>query len=265
LWGNRQQDQPSAPVVIEAGATLGSGAIVLPGARVPRGSVIAPGAVVRARRPAGATAEQRARAGTTAADPDPHLLRRLFKRLGTDPLGALSAVVALVRGAIALRHCQRGARVYALGPVRVSNQGAIRLGNRVAFLGGMIPSELVCHRGAEIRIGDNTFFNYAASIEAHRSVTVGERCLIASMVRLADTHEGVSRPITIEDDVWIAHGAVIAPGVRVGSGSVISAGSVVTKDVPPRSLAIGNPARCISLSFLAASERIGDARFHQPE
>jgi maltose O-acetyltransferase len=75
------------------------------------------------------------------------------------------------------------------------------------------------------------------------------------MVRIADTLEGASGPITIGDDVWIGHGAVIAPGVRVGSGSVISAGSVVTKDVPTRSLAIGNPARCISLSFLAASER----------
>jgi maltose O-acetyltransferase len=257
LWGNRQQDPPSAPVVIEAGATLGSGAIVLPGARVPRGSVIAPDTVVRGRRAAGATAaEQRGGTGTTAADPHPHRLWRLFMRLGTDPLGVLSSGVAWVRGAIVLRHCKRGARVYAHGPVRVRNQGVIRLGNRVVFFRGMIPSELVCHRGAEIRIGGSTFFNYAASIEAHRSVTVGDRCLIASMVRLADTHEGASGPITIGDDVWIAHGAMIAPGVCVGSESVISAGSVVMKNVPPRSLAIGNPARCISLSFLAASERV---------
>jgi acetyltransferase-like isoleucine patch superfamily enzyme len=248
--GNRSQRPPSAPVVIGAGATLGSDVIVLPGARVPHGSVVARGAVVRGRRAAGAAAaEQRGGADTPGADPHPHLVWRSLMRLRTDPLGGLSSVVALVRGAIVLRHCERGARVYAYGHVRVRNQGAIRLGNRVVFRGGMIPSELVSHQGAEIRIGDSTFFNYGTSIEAHRSVTVGERCIVASMVRLADTHKSASGPITIGDDVWIAHGALITPGVSVGAGSVISAGSVVTKDVPPRSLAIGNPASCISLSF----------------
>ena len=254
--GNRLQRPPSAPVVIEAGATLGTDVIVLPGARVPLGSVVARGAVVRGRRAAGAAAaEQRGGAGTPAADPRPHLVWRFLMRLRTDPLDALSSVVALVRGAIVLRHCERGARIYAYGHVRVRNQGAIRLGNRVVFRRGMIPSELVCHQGAEIRIGDSTFFNYGASVEAHRSVTIGERCMLASMVRLADTHKGARGPITIGDDVWIAHGALIAPGVSVGTGSVISAGSFVTKDVPPRSLAIGNPASCFSLRPSISSAR----------
>jgi len=130
LSGNREP--APAPVVIEAGVTLGSGAIVLPGARVPRGSVIAPGAVVPGRRAESATAaEQRGGADATAADPQPDPLWRL----GSDPLGALSSVVALVRGAIALRHCKRGARVYAHGPVRVRNQGAIRLGTGWCLFG----------------------------------------------------------------------------------------------------------------------------------
>jgi acetyltransferase-like isoleucine patch superfamily enzyme len=254
LSGNLQQTLPSAPVVIEAGATLESGSIVLPGARVPSGSVIASGSVVRGRSATGATAAQEpGRACDSAQAPHQHRLWHYLKRLRTDPLGALSFEIAIVRGAILLRHCQRGARVYAFGHVRVRNRGAIRLGSRVGFRKGMIPSELICHPGAEICIGASTFVNYAASIESHQSVHVGERCLIASMVRLADTSEGVSGPITVGDDVWIGHGAVIAPGVSVGAGSVISAGSVVTKDVPPRSLAIGKPARCMTLSLFAAN------------
>jgi acetyltransferase-like isoleucine patch superfamily enzyme len=113
----------------------------------------------------------------------------------------------------------------------------------------MIPSELICHPGAKIHIGDGTFFNYAAFIEARQSITLGKRCMIASRVRLADTSDS---PLMIGDDVWIAHAAVIAPGISIGSGSVISAGAVVTKDVPPQSFAIGNPARCMSLSLFVA-------------
>jgi maltose O-acetyltransferase len=77
--------------------------------------------------------------------------------------------------------------------------------------------------------------------------------MVAPMVRLADRSEGASGPLSIGDDVWIAHGAIIAPGITIGSGAVISAGAVVTKDVPPQSLAIGNPARCLSLTLFAAN------------
>jgi acetyltransferase-like isoleucine patch superfamily enzyme len=54
-----------------------------------------------------------------------------------------------------------------------------------------------------------------------------------------------ARPITIERNVWIAAGATIIGGVTVGENSVVAAGSVVTKDVPPNTLVGGNPARVI--------------------
>jgi maltose O-acetyltransferase len=53
------------------------------------------------------------------------------------------------------------------------------------------------------------------------------------------------RPVTIEDDVWIGQRAMILPGVTVGRGSVVAAGAVVTKDVPPLSVVGGNPARVL--------------------
>lgn len=53
------------------------------------------------------------------------------------------------------------------------------------------------------------------------------------------------RPIDIGSDVWVGGGAIILPGVRVGSGAVIGAGSVVTRDVPERVLAVGNPCRVV--------------------
>ena len=183
--GKRMEKPQSVPVVIEAGVTLESGVIVLPGARVRAGSVITRGAVVRGR-PASAAATQQREGAAPSAEPHPHLVRRLLKRLQRNPRHALSSIVALVRGAIVLRNCERSGRVYAYGPVRVKNEGTIRLGNRVGFVRGMIPSELICHPGAEIRIGDGTNFNHAA-IEAHESITIGERCMVAPMVRGGST------------------------------------------------------------------------------
>ena len=54
-----------------------------------------------------------------------------------------------------------------------------------------------------------------------------------------------SKPIIVEDDCWIGGAAVICPGVRIGKGSTVAAGAVVTKDVPPRSGVGGNPARVL--------------------
>lgn len=52
-------------------------------------------------------------------------------------------------------------------------------------------------------------------------------------------------PITIGDDVWVGGGVIILGGVTVGDGSTVGAGSVVTKDVPPRSVVVGNPAKVV--------------------
>ena len=52
-------------------------------------------------------------------------------------------------------------------------------------------------------------------------------------------------PVTIEDGVWIGSGAVINPGITIGKNSVIGAGSIVTKDVPPDVVAVGNPCRVL--------------------
>jgi maltose O-acetyltransferase len=54
-----------------------------------------------------------------------------------------------------------------------------------------------------------------------------------------------ARPIRIGQAVWICGGAIVLPGVTIGDGSVVGTGSVVTHDVPPGSLAVGNPARII--------------------
>jgi maltose O-acetyltransferase len=115
----------------------------------------------------------------------------------------------------------------------------------------MLSTQIVCHPGATLEIGDESTFNYGVSIDAAESIRIGRRCLVASMVRISDASAGQHLPVTIGEDVWIAHSAILEPGVTIGNGSVIAAGSVVTRDVPPRSLAIGNPARSMALEVRA--------------
>lgn len=151
--------------------------------------------------------------------------------------------VGVIRAAILFRRCECGELVNALGPVHVVADGTIRLGDRVQLAAGMIPSELVCDAGAELTVGAHTLFSYGVSVHARLSVTIGRRCMFGSMARVRDLREdGSVAPVVIGDDVWVAHGAIIEPGVTIGDGAVVSAGSVVHHDVPARFLAAGNPA-----------------------
>ncbi len=113
--------------------------------------------------------------------------------------------------------------------------------------------------GAEIRIGDNSRI-HGTCIHAFQSVRIGRNCLIAANCQIIDGNghdlsfpdvenrlniSVNSSPIVIEDNVWIGANSIILPGVKIGMGSVISANSVVVKDIPPSVLAGGNPAKLI--------------------
>ena len=96
-----------------------------------------------------------------------------------------------------------------------------------------------------VRIGDNVFFgpNCTLATPMH-PLRYQER----NMKRKPDGtlyDDEYGRPITIESNCWIAINVVVVGGVTIGEGSVIGAGSVVTKDIPPHSLAVGNPCKVI--------------------
>lgn len=168
-----------------------------------------------------------------------------------DPAGAgdrLHRAIGIVRGTVLFRTCEHGPHLCAYGRVRVVAQGAIRLGERVTFVSGMIPTELVSQPGAELVIGSRCVFNYGVSIRAARSIHIGDGCLFGSMVRIRDSDEDVVGPVVVGDDVWLSHGVIVEPGVTIGDGSVVAAGSVVRHSVPPGMLASGNPAVCAPLN-----------------
>jgi acetyltransferase-like isoleucine patch superfamily enzyme len=109
--------------------------------------------------------------------------------------------------------------------------------------------------GDEIRIGRNVFVNQNCTFYDLGGLDIADDVMIGPNVSIITSGHPiepsqrralvVARPIVIERNVWIAAGATIIGGVTVGENSVVAAGSVVTKDVPPNSLAAGNPARVI--------------------
>jgi len=110
---------------------------------------------------------------------------------------------------------------------------------------------VVIYHPEGLRLGNDIAIGEFSHIRASGGVTIGNRVLLASHVvvtsrthPLAPPRFGVTedRPIVIEDDVWIGAGAIVLPGVTVGRGSVVAAGAVVTRSVPPMTVVVGVPA-----------------------
>jgi maltose O-acetyltransferase len=109
--------------------------------------------------------------------------------------------------------------------------------------------------GMNVEVGERVFFNFNCVILDVCPVRIGDHTMFGPGVQIltplhpmnAEQRRGkeYGRPIEIGSDVWVGGGALILPGVRVGSRSVIGAGSVVTRDVPDGVFAAGNPCRVI--------------------
>lgn len=179
-------------------------------------------------------------------DSIPQTVAKLRKRL------ALASPSAYVRGFFLRRKFTRaGLIVVQPGRPRVyiKNHGGEITCENVAFFPGV---RLECFPGARISLGNGTYLNRNAEIIAAKEVTIGRDCLISWDVLIMDTSQHgiwgeppIARPVVLGDHVWIGARAVILPGVTIGDHAIVGAAAVVTRDVPPRTLVAGNPARII--------------------
>jgi len=106
-----------------------------------------------------------------------------------------------------------------------------------------------------IKIGDNVLVMNGVRVSSANEIIIGDDCMLANFCYImdADWHDiydrtsspGKTAPVILERGVWIGDSAIICKGVRIGENSIVGAGSVVRKDVPPNVVVIGNPAKIV--------------------
>ncbi len=138
------------------------------------------------------------------------------------------------------------------------------------------------HYGCHTRVGKGCFMNFNFTVQDDAPVTIGDHCNFGPNVTIVTPmhpllpeerrgmvcSDGVERflcyakPVTIGSDCWFGANVVVCPGVTIGEGCVIGAGSVVTHDIPPRTLAVGVPARTVRPITQADSVRLRFGQIH---
>ena len=120
----------------------------------------------------------------------------------------------------------------------------------------IINQPFYCDYGKQISVGKRFFANFNLTVLDEATVTIGDDCFIGPNVSIytachstdpteRNTRREWAEPVTIGDNVWIGGSVTILPGVTIGDNVTIGAGSVVTKDIPSNSVAVGNPCKVI--------------------
>jgi acetyltransferase-like isoleucine patch superfamily enzyme len=161
----------------------------------------------------------------------------------------------LIRARSELKSCNRvGINARVAGRLRVINNGSITIGDHLNVNSSWVPIELSTGPQGRIQIGDEVLINFGALIAASSSVSIGSGSMIGphciiSDVDLPEAAPGLgpvaASPIEIGRDVWLAGRVTVRPGVKIGDGAVVVAGSIVESDVPAHFMASGIPARLL--------------------
>ncbi len=189
---------------------------------------------------------------TLNAPVPPGAFAQLLRKAGK----ARALLIPWLRSRWQLRGCTSSGLLSLVvnGRVVIGNQGAIHLGDKIRIRAIHLPVELASLPGGTLTIGDKTFINSGVSICAQKSVSIGKNCAIGNMSLIMDTDFHTpgdhtrwpeARPVVLEDDVWLGARVTVLKGVTIGRGAVVAAGAVVTKDVAPRTVVGGVPAKLI--------------------
>jgi acetyltransferase-like isoleucine patch superfamily enzyme len=155
------------------------------------------------------------------------------------------------------------------GPIKIYLGDDVRLSGQSSFGGGRVFPD------PELRIGNRSYIGHGCIFTVAKSIIIGEDVLIAGGCSVSDYSmhpvdpekrlAGVQvdpedvRPVRIGNKAWIGRGATILPGVAIGEAAVVGAAAVVTKDVPPGCICVGNPGRLLAHTVYESKRELGEA------
>jgi acetyltransferase-like isoleucine patch superfamily enzyme len=146
-----------------------------------------------------------------------------------------------------------GKRPLMRGKICLDIRGKAVFGDNVFLNARPSGLNITVRKGATLTAGDRFFMNADTEIVAWSEIRIGNNVMLAPNASITDHNQHETEPgaitskgpVIIGNNVWTGKNAVVTPGASIGDGSVIGANSVVTRDIPPNSLAAGAPARVI--------------------